>query len=70
MEIVNDMGIQKGTAWEWTGTLMVAFFVIQFRMIIHYLGQYLILKIMDAPVTDITFKWYKLKLKYSYWNMW
>jgi hypothetical protein len=25
---------------------------------------------MDAPVTEIEFKWYKLKLTYSYWNMW
>ena len=39
-------------------------------MLVHYLGQYLVLKVLDAPVTAILFKWYKVKLTYSYWNMW
>jgi len=69
MEIVNDMGIQKGTFWEWLTTLLYAFAVIWLRMAIHYLGQYVFLKVVDAPVTDIELKWYKIKLEYSYWNM-
>jgi len=69
MEIVNDLGIQKGTVLEWTLTILTAFFVIWVRMAIHYIGQYLILKVMDAPVTEVTYKWYKIKLAYSYWNM-
>jgi hypothetical protein len=40
-----------------------------FRMYVHYGGQYLILKAMDCPVTDVTLLWYKLKLNYAYWNV-
>lgn len=63
------MGIQKGTTTEWLSTLSLAFAVIWVRMFVHYVGQYLVLKVMDAPVTDITYKWYKIKLTYSYWAM-
>jgi len=38
-------------------------------MCIHYLGQYIILKMIDAPVVSIDLKWYKLKIKYSYWHV-
>lgn len=39
-------------------------------MIIHYIGQYIFLKIVDAPVTEMSIKWYKIRLVYSFNNMW
>lgn len=38
-------------------------------MFIHYMGQYLILKFIDAPVTSFTFLWYKMQLDYASWNV-
>ena len=38
MEIINDMGISKGTLFEWISTLLLAIIVFEFRMIIHYGG--------------------------------
>jgi len=38
-------------------------------MFIHYVGQYFILKAIDAPVTSLTISWYKLMLNYDNWNV-
>lgn len=64
------MGIQKGTWFDWARTVFIAFSVLWIRMAVHYLGQYILLKLIDAPVTDVTIKWYKIKMTYSYWTMW
>ena len=37
-------------------------------MIMHYLGQYVFLKLIHCPVTHLSFTWYKIKLEYSYWH--
>lgn len=66
-EILNDLGIKKLELYTGTMTLIVAFSVLWIRMIIHYLGQYVLLKAMDAPVIDVTLKWYKIYIEYSYW---
>ena len=34
----------------------------------HYLGQYVFLKMINCPVTRLDFRWYKIKLEYSYWD--
>jgi len=54
---------------EWIATILTAFCVIWVRMAFHYLGQYVFLKIVGAPVTSVVIKWYKIKLSYSYWNV-
>lgn len=68
-EITNDMGIRKGNFWKWRDTLLIAFIVLWMRMAIHYLGQYVFLKLISCPVTEVELKWYKIKLSYSYWTM-
>lgn len=68
MEIINDMGIKKGDCCDTLITLIQAFVVVQVRMAIHYLTQYLFLKLADAPVLSVEPKWYKIKLEYAYWN--
>ena len=68
-EIINDMGIKKSDFWEWTSTVSLAAFVFWMRMLIHYIGQWIFLKVMDAPVEHVVFYWYELKLEYSYWRM-
>ena len=68
-EIINDMGIQKGTVLEWILTLILAGFVFEFRMVIHYLGQWVFLKLVDAPVISLTFDWYEVKMDYAFWRM-
>lgn len=68
-EIVVDMGIAKGTACQRLGTILLAVFVLELRMVMHYLGQWLILKTVDAPVTGMKWKWYEIRLDYAYWTM-
>ncbi len=52
-EILNDLGIKKLDLISGTFTLIIAFIVLWVRMVIHYLGQYILLKIMNAPVIDV-----------------
>ena len=67
-EIINDLGIQKGTFLSWSWTFFLSFIVFELRMVVHYLGQYVFLKIINCPVTGFEFTWYKIKLEYSYWD--
>lgn len=66
-EILNDLGIKKIDMLSGAGTLVVAFVVLWIRMVIHYLGQYILLKIMNAPVIDLKLYWYKITITYSFW---
>ena len=68
-EIVVDMGSAKGTYSERLRTLTLAICVLELRMVMHYLGQWLLLKIVDAPVTSMKWKWYEIRMEYAYWTM-
>ena len=68
-EIINDMGIKKSGVMGWAKTLFLASFVFLFRMYIHYIGQWIFLKVVNAPVTNLEWKWYEIKLDYAYWRM-
>jgi len=68
-EIVNDLGIQKASFSRNLGTVVLALCILWCRMFIHYLGQYLILKFIKAPVMSLTFNWYKMHLDYANWNV-
>ena len=68
-EIINDMGIKKSRLWEWVRTVLLATFVFWMRMIIHYVGQWIFLKAMSAPVTGLEIKWYEIRLEYAFWKM-
>ena len=68
-EIINDMGIKKSDFWEWLSTVLLATFVFWLRMLIHYVGQWIFLKAVSAPVTEIDLKWYEIRMDYAYWKM-
>jgi hypothetical protein len=50
---LNDLGIKKLDLLSGAFTLTIAFIVLWIRMVIHYLGQYILLKIMNAPVINV-----------------
>jgi hypothetical protein len=66
-EILNDLGIKKLNLVSGSITLFIAFVVLWLRMAIHYLGQYILLKIMNAPVIGVSLHWYKIGIQYSFW---
>ena len=68
-EIINDMGIQKGTLWEWFKTVLLAVSVFELRMIMHYIGQWVFLKAVNAPVISLQWTWYEIEMDYAYWRM-
>lgn len=68
-EIINDMGIAKGSFWQRAKTALLAIFVFELRMIVHYIGQWLYLKAVDAPVISIEWSPYEIRMDYAYWKM-
>lgn len=68
-EIINDLGFQKSDWLSFGMTCLLSFVVFEMRMLIHYLGQFIYLKIIDCPVTRFDFTWYKMKLEYSYFGL-
>ena len=36
---------------------------------VHYLGQYLMLKMMSVPVTSYRARWFKVYLEYQFWHV-
>lgn len=52
-EIINDMGIKKSGIAGWALTLLLAVFVFELRMVIHYIGQWVFLKAVNAPVISL-----------------
>jgi hypothetical protein len=70
-EVINDMGIAKGTFMDYVETVLIIMGVIWFRMVVHYLGQYVFLKLINAPVTNLSysiFTFYRITLEYAFWN--
>jgi len=65
-EIINDLGIQQGTWQSKFRTVVTASVVFEMRMMLHYLGQFVFLKLMDCPVTKFEFTWYKIRMEYAY----
>lgn len=63
------MGIKKGSIWTWAKTLLLAAFVFIMRMYIHYIGQWIFLKAVNAPVISLQWKWYEIEMEYAYWRM-
>lgn len=63
------MGIKKGNIWAWALTLFLAMFVFELRMMIHYIGQWIFLKAVNAPVISLEWKWYEIDMDYAYWRM-
>lgn len=45
-------------------------FLFFLRILIHYVGQYIILAIIGVPVTQYTPYWQRVELTYSSWKFW
>lgn len=63
------MGLTKVNALNGIFTLFIVLLVIWLRMAVHYLGQYFILKLMDAPVISVKLVWYKVNIEYAFWKI-
>ena len=53
MEIMAYMGLAKAKWYVMIRTLFIAIAMLWLRMVFHYMGQYVLLKLMGCPVTDV-----------------
>lgn len=68
-EIINDLGIQKAPVLVMLGNAVLAIGLLWVRMFVHYMSQYLMLKFIDAPVTSVSFTYYKVYMEYGIWSV-
>lgn len=68
-EVINDLGIQKAPVPVMVANAALAIGLLWVRMFVHYMSQYLMLKFIDAPVTSVTFTYYKVYMAYGIWSV-
>ena len=49
-------------------TLILLLLIFFLRAFIHYTGQYIMLTIMQVPITKFEFLWHRVDLEYAAWN--
>lgn len=49
--------------------MLLASFVFILRMVMHYIGQWIFLKLVNAPVISLQWKWYEIEMDYAFWRM-
>ena len=53
-EILVDLGFaKKSNMFLWLFTVIGGFIALRFTLLMHVMGQWLVLKIMDCPVEDV-----------------
>ena len=68
-EILADMGISKSSPLKWATNLTLATLMLWLRMLLHNVGQYVLLKMLDCPVTEVRISWYQIKVVYGFWHV-
>lgn len=68
-ELMLDIGIGRFALKATIISVIVMLLALWSRMYIHYLFQYIFLKLIDVPVTSTSIKLYRVNVVYGYWNV-
>lgn len=68
-ELLLDIGIGRFTLRSAFTSILIMLIAIWSRMYVHYLFQYIFLKIIDVPVSKTTILPYRISIEYGYWNV-
>ena len=68
-ELLLDLGIGRFTFWPTLLSSIVMLVALWSRLYVHYLFQYIFLKAIDVPITNVTVKMYTVDIKYGFWNV-
>lgn len=69
-EIFLDLRWRQRRTIFFQTTIVMIIFLFFLRILIHYVGQYIILSIIGVPVTQYTPYWQRVELTYSSWKFW
>ncbi|KAL5249152.1 hypothetical protein ACHWQZ_G018108 [Mnemiopsis leidyi] len=64
LQMLTEVGVSKFRTPEFWTLIFFLFVAGLGRMLLHYVGQYVLLRIWDTPVTKFTPKWYTCELIY------
>lgn len=67
-EIFLDLTWRQRHTIQFKTTILIIIFLFFLRILIHYVGQYCILAIMDVPVTSYVAYWHRVELVYAPWE--
>jgi len=68
-ELLLDIGIGRFTIGSALTSIIIMFLAIWLRMYIHYLFQYIFLKLIDVPVSETKIMLYRIVIDYGFWNV-
>jgi hypothetical protein len=68
-ELLLDIGIGRFGFRETFTSVIIMLLALWTRMYVHYLFQYIFLKIIDVPVTSTAVKTWTVQISYGYWNV-
>lgn len=68
-ELLLDIGIGRFGLRETITSVIIMLLALWSRMYVHYLFQYIFLKLIDVPVTSTTVKTWTVQISYGYWNV-
>ena len=69
VEFLVDLGIRKVRSLKFLVSLVTAIMTIWSLIFVHYLGQYIMLKMLSVPVTSYDARWFKVYLEYQFWHV-
>ncbi len=67
-EVLENFSFKKLRTIELHLGIIYIFFLFFLRMWTHYVGEYVILTIMEVPVTHFEPRWHKIKMEYASWS--
>ena len=68
-ELLLDLGIGRFTFIPTLISSIIMLIALWMRMYIHYLFQYIFLKAIDVPITQVDIKVHTVELTYGFWNV-
>lgn len=69
-EVFLDLRWRQRRTIFFQTTIVMIIFLFFLRILIHYVGQYIVLAIIGVPVTQYTPYWQRVEITYSSWKFW
>jgi len=67
-EVLHDLKLKKWKTLAFQMNVFLLFCLYFLRLFTHYIGQFLILRIIGIPVSRFEPHWYKFYIEYTSWN--
>ena len=67
-ELFLDLKWRMRKTIQFQTSLLFIVFIFFLRQLVHYLGQYMVCRIMEVPIEKFELLWYRCQLEFAAWN--